>query len=143
MAMKICAHVMYYRDYKLLEHHVFIVHTKLCKLNVNILTKPIEQKPYPSVLVLYDVFFRMCQCHDFNYRRLLSYTVDKKYPFLVIIHFLSRNFFMHKIQKMMHSEAALFLFIAALFLFLLFSVLTPYYSEETVYSKNDIEVVSD
>ena len=39
MATKICAHVMSYRDYKLLEHHVFILHTKLRKLNVNVLTR--------------------------------------------------------------------------------------------------------
>jgi len=50
---------------------------------------------------------------------------------------------MHKIQNLMHAEAALYLFIASLFLFLLFSVLTPYYGEETVYSKNDIEVENE
>jgi len=45
---------------------------------------------------------------------------------------------MHKIQNVLHFEAVLSVCIIAFFVFY-FSVLTPYYSEETVYSKNDIE----
>ena len=41
----------------------------------------------------------------------------------------------------MHSVAVLCFYIALLLLF--FSVLTPYYSEETVYSKNDLEVENE
>ena len=48
------------------------------------------------------------------------------------------NFFFHKIQNVMHFEDVLSVYIIAFFVSY-FSVLTPYYSEETVYSKNDIE----
>jgi len=49
---------------------------------------------------------------------------------------------MRKFQNVIHQETVLcLLYITSLLL--LFSVLTPYYSEETVYSKNDIEVENE
>jgi len=52
------------------------------------------------------------------------------------------EFLMRKFQNVIHQETVLcLLYITSLLL--LFSVLTPYYSEETVYSKNDIEVENE
>lgn len=69
---------------------------------------------------------------------LLSYKVDAKYTFFSYLSFFVNKFFIHKIQNAMHFEAVLSVCIIVFFVSY-FSVLTPYYSEETVYSKNDIE----